>query len=391
MARSFFILLCLYSICVHSAPAPSSSIAGPAPSSSVAGPALSSSVAGPAPSSSVAGPAPSSSVAGPAPSSSVAGPAPSSSIAGPAPSNSVAGPAPSSTVASPAPSVTTETGDDTCDADPVWTTSSGTSSPPITTTAPAKPSCSLQNEDPDQGINTQGCICGSKTLPLLTVASPTDDSQSCAYTAWPSSTVSNPIKVESSVWTSSCQACTLVGGIADTPSCTSVSGCQPPSTATATATATGTPVLSINLSNTTVQIGDEDGRSSGADLRTNMYKKLQALCPSGGNTCDALQVATIDGIESLTIADQPDQGRLNFAINGSSYNSQTERDQMLVAATTTWEQAVSRSCKSVPYRSQPDPGDVEGCPSGPVSKRRRGSTDSILEDRSPIREDPCEL
>lgn len=86
-------------------------------------------------------------------------------------------------------------------------------------------SCTLQNSDPDQGIAGRGCICGSTTLPLLTVPTATDPAESCAYTAIPTTTGANPITVLTSTYTSACQACTLVGGIADTPTCTAIAGC----------------------------------------------------------------------------------------------------------------------------------------------------------------------
>ena len=103
---------------------------------------------------------------------------------------------------------------------------------PITSapTATPTPQCTLQNEDPDQGINSRGCICGSATLPLLTVTSATDEAQSCAYTTIPLSGVSNPITIQSVTFTSACKACTLVGGMADTPTCTPIDGCTPTST-----------------------------------------------------------------------------------------------------------------------------------------------------------------
>jgi hypothetical protein len=94
-------------------------------------------------------------------------------------------------------------------------------------TSPPMPACSLQNEDPDQGINARGCICGSVTLPLLTITPEVDESSSCSYTAMPSSSTSNPITIGTQSWTSNCQACTLVGGIADEAQCTSVGGCVP--------------------------------------------------------------------------------------------------------------------------------------------------------------------
>ena len=105
-------------------------------------------------------------------------------------------------------------------------------------TAPPAPTsslhCSLQNEDPDQGITARGCVCGSATLPLLTITSVTEETQSCAYTTLPLS-APNPISIETVTYTSNCKACTLVGGIADTPTCTAVKGCttsttNPPAT-----------------------------------------------------------------------------------------------------------------------------------------------------------------
>ena len=117
-----------------------------------------------------------------------------------------------------------------------------TSVPSSTTPAPTPtptPSCTLQNEDPDQGIFTQGCICGSTTLPLLNLTSATADAQSCAYTTLPTTTEVNPITVLTSTFTSACQVCTLIGGIADTPTCATITGCQspsPPPTPAATST-----------------------------------------------------------------------------------------------------------------------------------------------------------
>ena len=88
-------------------------------------------------------------------------------------------------------------------------------------------SCSLQNEDPDQGINARGCVCGSTTLPLLTITSSvTNDAESCSYTALPTSSVDNPITVSTTTYTSRCHLCTLVAGIANEPDCTSIPKCS---------------------------------------------------------------------------------------------------------------------------------------------------------------------
>lgn len=116
-----------------------------------------------------------------------------------------------------------------------------TTSPPSSmTSAPASTiSCTLQDSDPDQGIAGRGCICGvvggTTTLSVLTVPSATDPTQSCAYTTIPTATGTNPVAILITTYTSACQACTLVGGIADTPTCTTIAGCATPAPTPTTA------------------------------------------------------------------------------------------------------------------------------------------------------------
>ena len=62
-----------------------------------------------------------------------------------------------------------------------------------------------------------GCICGSTTLPLLTITPAVEETLSCAYIAMPSAKKPNPISIETQTYTRNCQACTLVGGITDNP------------------------------------------------------------------------------------------------------------------------------------------------------------------------------
>ena len=170
---------------------------------------------------------------------------------------------------------------------------------------------------------------------------------------------------------------------------------SPPTTTTAPptqstgSTAAPTPPLAINLSNNTVSVGDENSKNNGTDLRITMYKILQALCLQPAGSCTSTQDAEIDKIKSLSPDDQPDDGHLNFTITDSSYNSPKERDQMLGAAVVAWQQAVANTCKEVPYRGIPSTGTQNDCTTGPVKERREGPTDGKLEDRSPIREDPC--
>ena len=154
---------------------------------------------------------------------------------------------------------------------------------PAISSAPAMPTCVLQNEDPDQGINARGCVCGSTTLPLLTITSATNQDQSCSYTAIPTTSVSNPISVMSSTYTSNCQACTLVGGIADTPTCTSVAGCTPSSTvppvAATTTPAPPPPVCSPGFYGTDSSCeGKCNGSSAKCDCTEAGYLVVNLAC-----------------------------------------------------------------------------------------------------------------
>jgi hypothetical protein len=239
------------------------------------------------------------------------------------------------------------------------------------------PSCTLQNEDPDQGINARGCVCGSTTLPLLTVPHATAGSQSCSYTAIPSSQLFNPITIESQVYTANCYGCTLIGGIADTPSCatTPVNGCTPTTPAVPTAT--------VFLSNNSIPIGDENNKNNGADLRSDLFKKLKALCPDNTNTCDSKTAGEFDKIETV-VGSEPSEETLRFTIQDSHYDSPKERDQMLAAAVASWQQAVSKSCKEVSYEDDEDPTQ-SGCGTGIV---RRGNVSRALMSREERRLTP---
>ena len=231
---------------------------------------------------------------------------------------------------------------------------------PTSTFAPSMPSCSLQNQDPDQGIYAQGCVCGSTTLPLLTISDAAAASQSCSYTVIPTSSVANPITTHSDVYTSNCYKCTLIGGIADTPTCaaTPVNGCSPTTPAAPTAT--------VWLSNNSVPIGDENNKNGGADLRSDLFKKLKALCPDNANTCDSKTPGEFDKVKTVVGHDSGEE-TIKFTIQDSHYDSTQERDQMIAAAVASWQQAVSKSCKEVKYEDFEDP-TTSGCGKGIVKR-----------------------
>lgn len=110
-----------------------------------------------------------------------------------------------------------------------------TTAAPVTTQPPTSTiPCSFKGADPDEGVDQGGCVCtvsGSTTTWPMVSFTPSGTksvwgtADYCAYTAAPSS----PAKITTDVssWTSNCQACTLTGGIADAPTCTSVAKCTP--------------------------------------------------------------------------------------------------------------------------------------------------------------------
>ncbi len=95
-------------------------------------------------------------------------------------------------------------------------------------------SCSLQNEDPDQGINTNYCVCSGSTFPVLSVdATATGPDASCAYTALPSASTIQPT-ANLPVITSNCQICSV--GF-DSEQCTPMPNCTPTSAPASTTSA----------------------------------------------------------------------------------------------------------------------------------------------------------
>ncbi|KAL9076016.1 MAG: hypothetical protein Q9157_003818 [Trypethelium eluteriae] len=244
----------------------------------------------------------------------------------------------------------------------------------VVTSAPSILSCTLQNEDPDQGIDARGCICGTTILPVLTVSSATDDSQSCSYTALPSSDSPNPITVQTQAWFSNCQACTLAGGVADTVTCSSVAGCT---------TTAPSPIstFAVNLSNNSVAIGSANKVNNGSDLRTNVYNQLRNLCPDDKNNCISTESAEIDEIATV-VGHGVAWGSLKFTIADSRYDNTTNRDRMLSAVVASWQQASTRACQQVEYeleRKVKSPGS--GCGAGVM--KRDLPTWAEMEKRSP--------
>ena len=191
-------------------------------------------------------------------------------------------------------------------------------SSPITaasSTAPAPtpaPTCYQQNEDPDQGIQQQGCICNqgivTKTLPLL--ATGVDYSSSCAYTALTgASTIAITANFGPAVTNSMiCSVCSPVENNGAT--CTSLSNCLPQ-----------TPTATIQIGSSPVPVGT---LTSGA-LSSAISSAISSLCPpvtqtTTSTTCDETSKVTIPNIAYIDDGTLATDGELIVQIDSSGYN-----------------------------------------------------------------------
>ncbi|XXH00074.1 hypothetical protein Hte_006416 [Hypoxylon texense] len=238
---------------------------------------------------------------------------------------------------------------------------------PITPAPIATPSCEYLPMDPDHGRDQPACVCGeTATLPLITIQpsgtkSVFSDAASCAYTTMPGSSVTNPITTESQVWASDCVACTLVGGVADQETCTSVPSCTPTPTPTPSSVV---PTFAVWIANRTVPIGDAGGKDGGKKLATDMFQKLRGLCDRG--VCDFSQYAKMDGVETVVNGgEEPLHPEMYW--ESASFSNMTILEKMLAAGIATWIPAASQACKDVEYVAEADP-TASGCGVGPVKR-----------------------
>ncbi|KAK5166541.1 uncharacterized protein LTR77_008084 [Saxophila tyrrhenica] len=126
---------------------------------------------------------------------------------------------------------------------PLWM--QGGTPPPVTkvrsassaSTSASYISCSTQQPDPDQGINSGYCVCAGSTLAFSTTASPPN---SCAYTTIPESTIAVSVTKNTITRTALCEVCTYVGAGGQ---CSSLSNCTPSPTATPSSVAASSTTL----------------------------------------------------------------------------------------------------------------------------------------------------
>ncbi|KAI1119752.1 hypothetical protein F5Y10DRAFT_291151 [Nemania abortiva] len=222
-------------------------------------------------------------------------------------------------------------------------------------------SCELHNQDPDQGVTQAFCLCnGSITLSPLPAS--TAQSESCAYTTIPATTAFETVTTATETWTSNCSACTLVGGIADSPTCTRVSGCTP--------TAAPTPTIAAWVGNlSTIDIGDAEDENGGIDLAMEMFTKLKGMCSSSGCKSDH---AEMDNVETV-LADGEQPLKPAMYLQDAQYSSQEVLEKMLSVGIGAWISALNNEdlqlCKEVEYEADADPA-ASGCGNGPIPSSR---------------------
>ncbi|KAI0198381.1 hypothetical protein F4808DRAFT_436186 [Astrocystis sublimbata] len=231
-----------------------------------------------------------------------------------------------------------------------------TSFSPTTTPTPTI-SCRLQNQDPDMGINSRYCVCEeSITAPIL--GSTLAQSELCAYTATPTTT--QTISRPTHTYTAGCDACTIVGGIADSPTCTTIEGCAPTITAWVG-----------NLDS--IDIGDAEDGNGGKDLAMELFTKLRPVCGDMG--CDTEHLtATMDNVETLLTDGSEVPLKPAMRLSDAEYNNDPEIfERMLSLGIATWVSTINQNqdmfCQEVEYEADED-FSGSGCGTGPIPQDR---------------------
>lgn len=250
------------------------------------------------------------------------------------------------------------------------TTSSATTS---STPAGPTPTCSMQDEEPSEGIDSAYCVCvqgtQTTTAAFLTLPSATIYTASCDYSTMPgASAVVTPTNALGPATTNTaiCQICSpyAVNG-AD---CTTIPSCTPQAAAA------------------TVQAGTSPvhvGTLTGSALYTSVSSALESLCPPVTGTtvqsCVETDQVTIRGIDYVEEDELQRDGEFIVKVASSSYNYTSLRDAMIdSAATTAQYSAAGNNCYNSSYVQ------IEG-------RKRDLETDVPLMERAGGGDDPIKL
>ena len=278
----------------------------------------------------------------------------------------------------------------TSDSDPPSTTSSeaATITPPPATVESV--TCSLFNQDPDQGRTQAGCVCSDSITvsPKTALPSTAHQSDSCVFNPTEIGSSSLVVSTLVNTVTSNCQIGTAAGMNAPTYTGT-VAGCTPTSTVPP-----GPPQATfvVQLSDHAVNMGDMNkSEDTYNKFKTDMMGKLQELCadPADGQSgsCDSSKSATEDDVWTIINGgDEP--GKLVFKISDSHYNSKDELDTMLAILVVGVAQSAQASCTQVPYTYDADPTQ-SGCHKPEQLKRNPiGMRNAVMKPRDLDPDDP---
>ncbi|KAK8124191.1 hypothetical protein PG999_004109 [Apiospora kogelbergensis] len=257
-----------------------------------------------------------------------------------------------------------------------------------------KPSCYQQNQDPDQGITTEYCVCDkSRTLPFLTISPTVVRTKSCEYTSLPpkdtkrdvafaaavaartamattSPTPASPVTVRGAPAVTGspalagrdltitkdlgppttdrkhCQVCTRVVNNED--SCSSMRDCV-----------VQTGAVTLEAGSSSVHVGTVTGTA----LYTGVSSALEKICPTptkGGFTACKTDSAAIGKVPYVEGGFLATDGEIVVSVESSKYNDTKIRGALIkTAAAAAQKAAAGKNCYEARY-------DVEEL------KRRRG-------------------
>ncbi|KAI1077766.1 hypothetical protein F5B20DRAFT_550310 [Whalleya microplaca] len=230
-----------------------------------------------------------------------------------------------------------------------------------------KPSCYQQNEDPDQGITTEYCVCDkTRTLPFLTISPTVVRTKSCEYTTLPPRNTkrdgivapvitSTPAPLITPAATLEqrdltitkdlgppttnkklCQVCTRV--VNNEGSCSSMKNCI-----------VQTGKVTIEAGTSSVHVGT----LTGSALYTSVSSALDKICPtptkSGFTSCKT-DTVSIGKIPYVSMDYLSRDGELQVSVESSKYNVTSIRNGLIKAAAAAAQQAATgKNCYEQKY------------------------------------------
>ena len=204
---------------------------------------------------------------------------------------------------------------------------------PITTASGPTPSCSMQDEDPDQGITSAYCVCDhSITLPLQSAPTTVVATESCHYQSIPTSAQITPAATlgPATTDTKHCQICTPVVNNED--SCNTIPSCI------------------VQTGAVTVQAGSSPvhvGTLTSTELYTSVSNALETLCPPATQTTSmtacSTDSVTVKGVDYVDAGFLSTGGELVISVESSQYNLTSLRDAMIKSAALTAQNAAKGS------------------------------------------------